>query len=91
MLYRSWTGFEVILSRPLSKIDALHRSKIARSRLSKIADLTNAKIIDPISHLCNAEYCPALSKEGIPIYLDDNHLFDQYSATRVRYLDFLFK
>jgi peptidoglycan/LPS O-acetylase OafA/YrhL len=71
---------------PLSKTAAIERDEPVRSRLLKIAQDTDSKIIDPFQYLCAEDTCPALSSEGMPIYRDYDHLSED-TLMNVHYLD----
>ncbi len=43
-------------------------------RLRSIATQTGAKAVDPRSTLCDGMICPATDPDGLPRYLDSNHL-----------------
>ena len=73
----------------LPKSLAIQRGEPSRSHILNIAKKTGAEVIDPFEYLCNQNYCPALSSEGVPIYKDYDHM-SLYTVTHlVHYLDFL--
>jgi peptidoglycan/LPS O-acetylase OafA/YrhL len=39
----------------------------------EVAERCGAKILDPLPYLCDAQYCYG-SKDGMPLYVDDDHL-----------------
>lgn len=69
------------------------RAAIARSidpfvsRLSRIAQDTGAKVIDPMDSLCDSKICPPVTPGGEPIYHDSWHLRTAYIREQVNYLD----
>ena len=80
---------EIVL-KPLTRQQMIRRDEPVRSRIMKVAAETDSEIIDPIEHLCNQDFCPALFPDGMPIYKDYDHLSDEAVTKRVHYLDFLF-
>lgn len=57
------------------------------SRLRDIAAQTGAKVLDPRSTLCDGMICPAAGPDGIPLYLDSNHLSGHAARERASFLD----
>jgi peptidoglycan/LPS O-acetylase OafA/YrhL len=57
------------------------------SRLRNIAAQTGAKVIDPRSTLCDGMICPAAGPDGIPLYLDSNHLGEYAARERASFVD----
>ncbi|WP_077342255.1 acyltransferase family protein [Pseudocolwellia agarivorans] len=52
------------------------RNEHVRNIITKVADMNNIQVLDPIPYLCHQERCMAVL-EGRPIYSDDNH-FSEY-------------
>ncbi|MPQ69310.1 acyltransferase family protein [Pseudomonas sp. MWU12-2323] len=61
------------ISIPLQ--DYEKRNRVANGAIEAAAKQCNARVIDPIPYLCPAGECMG-SKNGIPLYFDDNHLVD---------------
>jgi peptidoglycan/LPS O-acetylase OafA/YrhL len=59
-------------------------------RLKTIAARTGARVIDPISSLCDRDRCPLTTADGLPMYRDSSHLSPIYVRDNVRYLDDIF-
>jgi peptidoglycan/LPS O-acetylase OafA/YrhL len=59
---------------------------IAR-RLSALAARAGAVVIDPASTLCRERRCPAVTPQGMPLYMDSNHLRPFYSREHAVFLD----
>ena len=81
-------GLEIDPSRQMTYADAIVRTEPSRSRVASIAFSTGAKVIDPITFLCDRSICPAVWPDGAPVYKDYDHL----SLDTVRnpiYFDFL--
>ncbi|WP_321838072.1 acyltransferase family protein [Pseudomonas kulmbachensis] len=51
------------------------RNRIANHTIEVAAKQCNAKVIDPTPYLCPNGECMG-SREGVPLYYDDNHLVD---------------
>ncbi|MEW6165091.1 MAG: acyltransferase family protein [Pseudomonadota bacterium] len=58
-------------------------------RLRRIARETGAEIVDPVDYLCSEEKCLA-TKDGLPIYMDGNHLRASYVRDHADFLDGLY-
>jgi hypothetical protein len=58
-------------------------------RLRQIARETGAEVIDPVEHLCGEEKCLA-TLNGLPIYMDGNHLRSSYVREHANFLDRLY-
>jgi peptidoglycan/LPS O-acetylase OafA/YrhL len=56
-------------------------------RLRAIADRSGARILDPRTTLCEAMSCPAVGDDGMPLYIDSNHLRATYARERASFLD----
>ncbi len=58
-------------------------------RLRRIAYETGAEIIDPVAYLCGDEKCLA-TMDGLPIYMDGNHMRSSYVRNHAVFLDGLY-
>jgi len=56
-------------------------------RLKQIANRTGAKVIDPMDTVCGIEDCPALTKDGEPMYKDGWHLRSSYMRNNGTFMD----
>jgi peptidoglycan/LPS O-acetylase OafA/YrhL len=56
-------------------------------RFREIAARTHARVIDPRSTLCAGMSCPAVGPDGLPLYLDTNHVRATYARERAAFLD----
>jgi peptidoglycan/LPS O-acetylase OafA/YrhL len=56
-------------------------------RLRSIAAQTGAKAVDPRSTLCDGMICPSADSDGLPLYLDSNHLNGSNSRERATFVD----
>jgi hypothetical protein len=57
------------------------------TRLRAIAARTGAIAIDPRSTLCDAMHCPAVGADGMPLYIDSNHLRARFARERAAFVD----
>jgi peptidoglycan/LPS O-acetylase OafA/YrhL len=57
------------------------------SRLRAIAARTGASAIDPRASLCDAMLCPAAGADGMPLYIDSNHLRARFARERASFVD----
>jgi hypothetical protein len=57
------------------------------SQLRTIAAQTGAKAIDPRATLCDGLVCPATGADGLPLYLDSNHLRARYTREQASFVD----
>jgi hypothetical protein len=56
-------------------------------RLQNIAARTGAKAVDPRLALCDGVICPAADANGMPLYLDSNHLNGANARERASFVD----
>lgn len=61
------------ISVPLA--DYEQRNRVANRAIESAATHCQAKVLDPIPYLCAKGQCMG-SKNGVPLYYDDNHLVD---------------
>ncbi|MFZ1903979.1 MAG: acyltransferase family protein [Steroidobacteraceae bacterium] len=57
------------------------------NRLRDIAARSGAQVLDPRSTLCADMRCPAVGTDGMPLYIDSNHLRAAYARERAGFLD----
>jgi peptidoglycan/LPS O-acetylase OafA/YrhL len=57
------------------------------NRLRAIAAQTGAKVVDPRLALCEGMICPAADSNGMPLYLDSNHLNGSNARERASFVD----
>jgi peptidoglycan/LPS O-acetylase OafA/YrhL len=57
------------------------------SRLREIAARSGARVLDPRTTLCAASLCPAVGPDGLPLYIDSNHLRSTAARERAAFLD----
>jgi peptidoglycan/LPS O-acetylase OafA/YrhL len=57
------------------------------SRLQEIAAQTGAHTVDPRTTLCDGMVCPAAGADGMPLYLDSNHLGGAAARARASFVD----
>ncbi len=58
-----------------------------KSALLAMAAMAGVKIIDPVQYLCKDNFCPAVTEEGVPMYMDARHLRATYVRSSVGYLE----
>jgi peptidoglycan/LPS O-acetylase OafA/YrhL len=56
-------------------------------RLREIAAQSGATVVDPRESLCDAMICAAVTPDGVPLYLDSNHLRPFFARQRAVFLD----
>ncbi|GAC1672300.1 MAG: hypothetical protein NVS9B2_19960 [Steroidobacteraceae bacterium] len=56
-------------------------------RLHDIAAQTGARMVDPRTALCEGMICPAADPDGMPLYLDSNHLGGSAARNRASFVD----
>lgn len=79
-------GFRVVISSP-KRSDLAAAVEPITSRLLKIAQVTGAKVIDPMRSLCNVTTCSPVSPKAEPVYHDWFNLSPSYVRENVRFLD----
>jgi peptidoglycan/LPS O-acetylase OafA/YrhL len=57
------------------------------SRLRSIAAQTGATSVDPRATLCDGVICPATGTDGLPLYLDSNHLRARFAREQALFVD----
>ena len=57
------------------------------SRLREIAARSGARILDPRTTLCTDMLCPAVGADGLPLYIDSNHLRNTAAREWASFLD----
>jgi peptidoglycan/LPS O-acetylase OafA/YrhL len=57
------------------------------NRLRAIGAQTGAKVVDPRLTLCEGMICPARDANGMPLYLDSNHLNGSNARERASFVD----
>ncbi len=58
-----------------------------RNRLVNLAARAGARVIDPLRTLCPAMSCPSTSEDGLPLYLDSNHMGNTAARENASFLD----
>lgn len=56
-------------------------------QLRDIAARSGAQVLDPRTSLCQGMQCPAVSADGLPLYIDSNHLRAASARERAAFLD----
>jgi peptidoglycan/LPS O-acetylase OafA/YrhL len=80
-------------SRPPARAAVVSRSAFVRGvapvyeRLRGLAQRTQARLIDPLDALCEADACSAMSEDGQFRYRDADHLRREYVRASITYLD----
>ena len=57
------------------------------SWLRDIAARTGARAVDPLSTLCDGMICPATDADGLPRYIDSNHLRGFAASKHASFID----
>jgi peptidoglycan/LPS O-acetylase OafA/YrhL len=56
-------------------------------RLRSIAAQTGATAVDPVVTLCVGLVCPSTGADGLPLYVDSNHLRSSFARDRASFVD----
>jgi hypothetical protein len=56
-------------------------------RLREIAARSGAEVLDPRSTLCAGMDCPSVGEDGLPLYIDSNHLRASFACAHAGFLD----
>jgi peptidoglycan/LPS O-acetylase OafA/YrhL len=56
-------------------------------RLRNIAAQTGAMVVDPRVTLCDGLICPSSGADGLPLYVDSNHLRGSFARAQASFLD----
>ncbi|WP_051231268.1 acyltransferase family protein [Kaistia adipata] len=71
---RAYFGVAPDALAPIDRTETAARASEARTMLTRIAQSTGARLVDPLETMCEAERC-AVSRDGVrPDYRDSNHL-----------------
>jgi peptidoglycan/LPS O-acetylase OafA/YrhL len=73
--------------QPVSRRELEHFLAPIDARLRKLARNSGAEIINPLDYLCQADVCPAVGSDGLPLYRDNNHLRVSRVASLATYID----
>ncbi|MGH6738020.1 MAG: SGNH hydrolase domain-containing protein, partial [Bradyrhizobium sp.] len=65
----------------------LSRSIKLSEKMSEEMLAVGAKVIDPLSYLCEHGICPTVTPTGDPLYRDAAHLRPKYVRSHVFFLD----
>jgi peptidoglycan/LPS O-acetylase OafA/YrhL len=57
------------------------------NRLRSIGAQTDARTVDPRLALCDGMVCPAAGPDGLPLYLDSNHLRGAFAREQASFVD----
>ena len=57
------------------------------NRLRSIAEQSGATAVDPRAALCAQMICPATAPDGMPLYIDSNHLGGSAARERASFID----
>lgn len=79
-------GFKVV-EKDVEQAKIVAELKPIASRLAAIASSTGAMAIDPVRYLCHDGGCPTLTDDGLPTYMDYNHLRPSFVREHVTFLD----
>jgi len=59
-----------------------------KRRLMELTAAIGGKFIDPVEFLCDGQRCPTVDKDGVPYYIDDQHIRATFIKTaRFQFLD----
>jgi hypothetical protein len=56
-------------------------------RLRSIAAQAGARVVDPRDVLCDGMICPSAGPDGLPLYIDSNHLRATFARERASFVD----
>jgi peptidoglycan/LPS O-acetylase OafA/YrhL len=79
-------AFRIAVRYP-DRAKVVHAVDPINSKLRRIARDTGARIVDPLTWLCNGAVCPAISPEGEPLYHDMWRLRPGFVREKVSFLD----
>ena len=75
----------------ISKAEFLSRARSVSDRLRALAARTGAKLIDPTDYLCGESTCQTVAADGVPIYMDEQHLRASFARRAATFVDSIFK
>jgi peptidoglycan/LPS O-acetylase OafA/YrhL len=78
-------------AKDVESVDRVEFEKNAapiKSRLMDLALAIGGEFIDPFDFLCDAHRCPTVDPDGVPYYIDDQHIRARFIKTaRFQFLD----
>ena len=86
-------GFDRLPLPGFGGLSAVPRAQIERrfqpvtQRLNEVVRHSGAEVISPMDYLCDREECPALDKDGSPIYRDNGHIRASKAETLATFVD----
>jgi peptidoglycan/LPS O-acetylase OafA/YrhL len=88
MIHRSLTseGFTLEVHAP-TREEMAGTTGAVNELIRDVASRAGAEVIDPTPTLCDSERCPALMRNGEPMYRDHAHLKPSYVRHHVTFLD----
>jgi peptidoglycan/LPS O-acetylase OafA/YrhL len=90
LIKRSWGNMGFGLTHPYDGIDiniATSQLKSVTSGLKEVAQRTGISVFDPVELVCLENKCPILTKNGLPIYKDNNHFNATFVKNNLSFLD----
>ena len=90
LVVRSWKHFGLYMNESpagVNKQEFLQKITPGMERLKGIAQRTDSIVLDPVTWLCDTEWCSPLTTDGKPIYKDAEHLNATFVRERLSVLD----
>jgi peptidoglycan/LPS O-acetylase OafA/YrhL len=75
---------------PATRVDAAPYEDFVApvmQRLREVAVRSGARVLDPRATLCPGMSCPAVGADGMPLYIDSNHLRAAYARSGASFID----
>lgn len=71
----------------VNKAEILKSHNAVRQKLFFESEAAGATVIDPFYYLCNDDFCPSMTRNGVYIYSDGIHISNNYMTNHITYLD----
>jgi len=85
---RKYLGLDPADVEYVDRVDFETKAAPLKSRLKELAAAVEGKFIDPLDFLCDGRRCPTVDKDGVPYYIDDQHIRAAFIKTaRFQFLD----
>ena len=80
-------GDESVIARRVREASGAGKRKIGRA----LVRVTGAELIAPMDYLCDRETCPAVDRDGSPIYVDNGHIRASQAVKLATFVDDVLK
>ena len=85
---RKFLGLDPAEVEFVDRVDFETKAAPFKNRLMELAAAVGGTFIDPLDFLCDGRRCPTVDTDGVPYYIDDQHIRARFIKTaRFQFLD----